>query len=250
MAPRSSRPLARALLSPLGAAALVVGAAGGWLAAGAPGAVLGALLLLGLRVGLGLSGARTPRPGRIDPFAVGEPWRHYVQDALQAQRRFHQAVQRAQRGPLLDRLREIEARVDTGVQEVWEVATRGHALLKARNTVKPDVIRREMAALEARSLLSTEPSTLEHTREALQAQLDAAERLERVILDADSRLQLITARLDEAATRTVELAVGTGDDVVLAGLGDQIDGMVLEMEALRQAIEETGGGGSAVAGPG
>ena len=43
--------------------------------------------------------------------------------------------------------------------------------------------------------------------ESLRAQLATVERLERVIADADSRLRLLNARLDEAAARTIELVV-------------------------------------------
>ena len=78
--------------------------------------------------------------------------------------------------------------------------------------------------------------------ESLRAQLATAERLERVIGDADSRLRLLNARLDEAAARTIELSVQAEDVDALGGLGDDVDAMVDEMEALRQAIEETGGG--------
>lgn len=81
-------------------------------------------------------------------------------------------------------------------------------------------------------------------REALQAQLATVERLERVIRDADDRLRLLNARLDEAAARTIELAVQASDVSDLGGLGEDVDQMVDEMEALRQAIEETGGGSS------
>ena len=85
--------------------------------------------------------------------------------------------------------------------------------------------------------------------ESLRAQLATVERLERVIGDADSRLRLLNARLDEAAARTIELSVQAEDVAELGGLGDDVDQMVDEMEALRQAIEETGGG-TAVAGTG
>ena len=71
-----------------------------------------------------------------------------------------------------------------------------------------------------------------------------------MIGDADSRLRLLNARLDEAVARTIELSVAGRSDVAeLGGLGDDVDEMVDEMEALRQAIEETGGG-TAVAGTG
>ena len=70
-----------------------------------------------------------------------------------------------------------------------------------------------------------------------------------MIGDTDSRLRLLNARLDEAAARTIELSVQASDVAELGGLGDDVDQMVDEMEALRQAIEETGGG-TAVAGTG
>ncbi|MDP1806573.1 MAG: hypothetical protein Q8K72_15460, partial [Acidimicrobiales bacterium] len=167
-----------------------------------------------------------------------------------AQARFREAVDSARDGPMRDRLREIQSRVDTGVLEVWRIARRGHDLVDARRRVDPDAIRREIGATEANA---SQPwaagSTLARTMESLKAQLATAERLERVIGDADSRLRLLNARLDEAAARTIELSVQAHDVADLGGLGDDVDQMVDEMEALRQAVEETGGG-AAVAGSG
>ena len=75
------------------------------------------------------------------------------------------------------------------------------------------------------------------------------QRLDRVIDDAEGRLRLLNARLDEATARTIELSVQASDVEELGGLGQDVDAMVEEMEALRQAVEETGGG-TAVAGTG
>jgi len=240
-------PVARATTSPLAIIAVGAGVSLGIVSgAGIIGAaVLGALAWAG-RVAAAIP--RAPADARIDPFTLAEPWRRYVTDALQARKRFHEAVQSAQAGPMRDRLREIEGRVDTGLDEVWRIARRGHALVDARRRVDPDAIRREIAATEASA---EQPwaagSTMERTMESLQAQLATVERLERVIGDADSRLRLLNARLDEAAARTIELSVQAEDVAELGGLGDDVNQMVDEMEALRQAIEETGGG-TAVAG--
>jgi hypothetical protein len=241
-------PVARATTSPLGILALGAGASVGiLLGAEVVGAAILGVLAWAARVAVAIP--RAPADSRIDPFTVSEPWRRYVTDALQAKARFHEAVQSAHAGPMRDRLREIEGRVDTGVDEVWRIARRGDALVDARRRVDPDEIRREIAATEASA---TQPwasgSTMERTMESLQAQLATVERLERVIGDADSRLRLLNARLDEAAARTIELSVQAEDVAELGGLGDDVDQMVDEMEALRQAIEETGGG-TAVAGP-
>jgi hypothetical protein len=202
------------------------------------------------RVGLAIP--RTPQDARIDPFTLSEPWRHYVQDALQAHARFTEAVHGARSGPTKDRLREIGERVSTGVEEVWRIARRGHDLVDARRRLDPEAIRRDIAATQASAgQPGATDVTLERTMEALRAQLATLERLERVIGDADSRLRLLNARLDEAAARTIELSVQAHDVADLGGLGDDVDQMVEEMEALRQAIEETSGGtGTAVAGAG
>ncbi|MGK2947709.1 MAG: hypothetical protein ACSLFP_03985 [Acidimicrobiales bacterium] len=242
-------PVARAITSPSGILALGAGAAIGILASGGPiGAVVLALLGWAGRVAVAIP--RASAEARIDPFTLSEPWRHFVKDALQAQNRFHDSVRRARPGPLRDRLGQIEERVDTGVREVWRIARRGHDLVDARRRVDPESIRREIAATEANA---SQPwaagSALERTMESLQAQLATAERIERVIGEADSRLRLLNARLDEAAARTIELSVQASDVTDLSGLGDDVDQMVDEMEALRQAIEETGGG-SPMAAPG
>jgi hypothetical protein len=243
-------PVARATTSPLGILALGAGASLGILTgAGVVGAaVLGVLAWAG-RVALAIP--RAPEGARIDPFTLSEPWRRFVTDALQARARFHEAVESAREGPMRDRLREIQGRVDDGVDEVWRIARRGHDLVDARRRLDPEAIRREIAATEANA---GQPwatgSTLERTMESLRAQLATVDRLERVIGDADSRLRLLNARLDEAAARTIELSVQADDVTELGGLGDDVDEMVHEMEALRQAIEETGGGGTAVAGTG
>ena len=235
-------PVARAFTSPAGILALGAGAGLGILTGGGLiAAVVGAAVAYAARIGLAIPRGATEE--RIDPFTVGEPWRHYVQDALSAQRRFRDAVHRARRGPLHERLQEIEARVDTGVREVWRIARRGHDLVDARKRVDPEAIRREIAATEANAGQGwATGEAMERTMEALRAQLATVERLERVIADADSRLRLLNARLDEAAARTIELSVQAHDASDLGGLGRDVDDMVDEMEALRQAIEETGGG--------
>lgn len=240
-------PVAHAVTSPLGILAFGAGASIGILVGGgvAGAAILGGLGWAG-RVAAAIP--RTPADSRIDPFTLNEPWRHYVTDALQARTRFAESVASAREGPTQDRLREIQSRVDTGVEEVWRIARRGHDLVDARRRVDPDSIRRDIASTEASARQpGASDSTTQRTLESLHAQLATVDRLDRVIGDADSRLRLLNARLDEAAARTIELSVRAHDVSELGGLGADVDEMVDEMEALRLAIEETGGG-TAVAG--
>lgn len=239
-----SPPVARAITSPSGILALGAGAGLGILGGGGilAAAILGLVAYAG-RVGLAIP--RAPEDQRIDPFTLSEPWRYYVRDALEAHVRFREAVRGARAGPTQERLREIDDRVDTGVREVWRIARRGHDLTDARRRLDPQAISAAMAAAQAAADHAGEQGgTYERTVESLRAQQATVERLEQVIRDADGRLRLLNARLDEAAARTIELAVQAHDVADLSGLGDDVDEMVDEMEALRQAIEETSGGGA------
>jgi hypothetical protein len=65
------------------------------------------------------------------------------------------------------------------------------------------------------------------------------ERIAHVAAEARDRLQLLDARLDESVARAVELALSAESTGDLGGLGSDIDAVVGDMEALRQALEET-----------
>jgi hypothetical protein len=236
-------PVARALTSASGILALGAGAGLGILAGGA---VVGAAVVgaVGYALRVALAIPKAPEDARIDPFTLSEPWRHYVRDAMQAHNRLQQAVRDARPGPTRDRLGEIGDRVGTGVREVWRIARRGHDLVDAWRRLDPAGIRHELEQAERHA---GDGPAAEGMRDALRSQMATVERLERVIADADSRLRLLNARLDEAAARTIELSVQAERVSDLGVLGDDIDLMVGDMEALRQALDETGGG-PAVAG--
>jgi hypothetical protein len=167
----------------------------------------------------------------IDPFALQDPWRSCVRGAQQARRKFDEAVRGARRGPLRERLTEIGGRLDDAVDECWRVARQGQALVDARSKLDTTDAQRELASLDPSS-----PSQSK-TAEALQAQIASARRLETTINDVRDRLRLLDARMDEAVARAVELSVG-GGDADLQGLGSDVDGLVGDMEALRQGLEE------------
>src|SRR3712207_5575708 len=85
-----------------------------------------------------------PRGGGLDPFAISEPWRHFVRDAQRSQGRFLEVVDRTPGGPLRERLDEIARRLDRGVAEVWTPAQRGHELGRARNRIDTVSVRRRL----------------------------------------------------------------------------------------------------------
>ncbi len=248
--------VARALTSPSGILLAGAGTSLGILA-GLPivGAAAVGAAAYAARVALSLP----RREGeRIDLRALGDPWRHFVAEALDARRRYDRALRTATAGPLRDRLGEIGDRLDDGVRECWRIALRGQALQRALAELEPsDAIRRELEQVRRdrnRDENSSRPwpwtgqehspsrrSHLHATEEALRAQLASRERIAAVSDETRERLRLLNARLDEAVARAVELALRAGDARDLGGLGSDVDALVGEMEALRQALDETSG---------
>jgi hypothetical protein len=216
--------------------------------AGAAAAVLGGLPLLAIagvgalvylaRVAMLLP--RRQKGERIDPMSISDPWRGFVREALDAQRRYRKAVSAATEGPMRDRLIEIGERIDEGVGECWRVARRGDALVDAIGNLDPMSARRDLEAAK-KEAKATRGEAQEETVKALEAQVASADRLTDVARDAQDKLRLLDARLDEAVARAVELSI-TADDVgELGGLGGDVEGVVSEMETLRQSLEEAGG---------
>jgi hypothetical protein len=232
--------VARAVTSPSAILATGAFAAAGVLAFGPIGLLAG---LVGYAGRVALAIPRNDKGPNIDAFAVKEPWRTFVSDAVKARRRYDDAIDDMPAGPLKERLVEIGGRLDTGLVEVWNIAKRGQVIADARRHLNPDEARWEMAQLAPPGTTIPPGSTAEQTMASLQAQVAAAERMDKVISDTVDRLRLLDARFDETVTRAVELSVdapsgGTGGTGV-GGLGQDVDGMVTEMEALRQALDET-----------
>jgi len=237
-----TRRVARAATSPSGLLAAGAGvAAGALVGLPLPGAVGVGVVAWAVRVAVAAAARR--RPGVVvDPFALPEPWRGFVREALQARARFVHVVEGAAPGPLQERLRALARRVDDGVQACWRVARRGAELDDALAHLDEGALRAELARVEAQQPAPGSP--LEGTAAALRAQLASAERLRRRAADAAATLRLLDARLGDAVARVVELtARGAGEPAALGGLGDDVDGVVGELEALRAALDEAGPGG-------
>ncbi len=212
---------------------------------GAAAAVLGGLPALAV-IGLGalFYGARVAtllprkqRGARIDPMSIADPWRHFVREALDAQRRYRRAVSASNEGPMRDRLIEIGERVDAGVDECWRIARRGDALQDAIANLDVPNARAELEAAKRASRDDANDATVQ----SLQAQVDSADRIIEVAQDAQDKLRLLDARLDEAVARAVELSIQADDVAELGGLGSQVDDVVSDMETLRVSLEEASG---------
>jgi hypothetical protein len=177
---------------------------------------------------------------RIDTMTIADPWRAYVNEALDAQRRYRKAVSAASPGPMRDRLVEIGERIDDGVDECWRIARRADALVDALNNLDGPSARRDLDAAK-REARESRGGAQEETVKALQAQVDSVDRLTAIARDAQDKLKLLDARLDEAVARAVELSITAADVGELGGLGGDVEDVVSEMETLRVSLEEAGG---------
>ena len=231
-------PVARAMMSPLGIVLAGAGLAVG-VATGLP-VVLAAGVGVAAWAGRVLAAVPKGKPAAgIDPYSLSDPWRSYVLGAQGAQGRFQRTVGAIQAGPLRERLGDVVDRFDDAVGECWRIARRGHDIDGVLRNLDLAGNARELA--QARSLPPT--PTNQATIASLEAQLASSQRMQNVSQDAQSRLRLLDARMDELVARVAELSVSAGDD--LGGLDSDVDSLVTEMEALRQALDETNRPGAA-----
>ncbi len=228
--------VARALTSPGGILLAGAGVSAGILV-GLPVVAAAGVGALAYAARVAVAVPRNTRQPRIEPGRLRAPWQGFVRDALQAQRQFSTARGRVRSGPLRERLDTIDERLRAGVQECWQVAQAGDQLADARSQIDVPDIGRQRQAIDP-GAAAVAGSAAAGTIEALDAQLAAAGRMDRIITDTGDRMRLLNARLDEAGTRAIELSV-RGDGVEeLRGLGDTVDTVVDDLESLRQGLDE------------
>jgi len=234
-----SRRTAAAVTAP---SAIVAAGAGASVAIllGAPLIVIGAAGAVAYAAMVALRLPRRPRPlDGVDPASLPDPWRHYVDEAVGARRRFGDVVRAARAGAVRDRLTEIGARIDAAVRECWRIARHGAALDAGLRSLDLGEVHDRLERMRGtRPESPGAAESWERTAEALEAQLASGERLRNVALDARRRLEVLDARLDEAVARAVELSLSAGDVSELSGLGADVDQLVGDMEALRQGLDE------------
>jgi len=168
---------------------------------------------------------------QIDPFAVGEPWRHHVQGAVKAKRRFDEA-QRSASGPQRQRLAEIGERIRAGVDECWRIAKRGDEIDGAVARMKLPSAKSDFELLSSRP----EDDATRATLASLEAQIQSGERLKARSAEIAQQLRLMEVRLSELAARASEVAVGASDQETYR---DDVDDLVAQLEGMRLALEET-----------
>ena len=231
------RAMADAITSPSAVLLAGVGASAAILA-GVPLIAAAAVGAAAWAVRVAVALPKKQREEAIDLRALRDPWRGLVRSAQGAHERFERAVQTTQPGPVRDRLATVARRVAVGVRECWAIAKRGNALDEALGELDVAGIQVELDGVRA-ELARGERPDLRETGAALQAQLDSAARLRSVAQGALDRLRRLEAQLDEAVARAIELALNASDSRAVNPLGNDVDTVVGELEALRLGLEET-----------
>ncbi len=178
------------------------------------------------------AGAAGRATAPVDPFGVGEPWRHHVAAALTAQKRYRAHVATIAAGPLQARMADIGRQVDRAVQECWEVARRGHQLDGTIRSL-------DGASLRARSERAAEGPEAD----SLRTQIESLDRIRATRDRTEQQLRTLQARMGELVARSAELTsdlAGAGIDDA-SELGSAVDEVVTELEALRLAMREVNG---------
>lgn len=161
---------------------------------------------------------------RVDPFAVGEPWRQHMAAAQSAQRRFTKIVLTFDDGPLRASMAKIGREVDLAVAECWEIAKRGDQL---------DATIRDLGATALQTRFDR--ATDDGQRASLQSQLDSVGRIRSAREQTDARLRSLHTRLGELVSQAAEVQTGVDHT---SELGDAVDDVVAQLQALSAAVDE------------
>jgi FtsZ-binding cell division protein ZapB len=165
---------------------------------------------------------------RIDPFAVQEPWRQFVQGAQRSAGKLHQTVEALSAGPVQDRLASIVAKLDHGLDETWQIARRGHDIDQVVHRLDPTALRSTLETLQQQGATEAIAS--------VEGQLESVDRLKAQSSKTVNTLRLAQTRLDELVARAAEVSVGAGDTDAYE---HDVEDLVVELEGLRQAVQET-----------
>jgi hypothetical protein len=205
-------------------------------------AIAGLVLPVAIAIGAGVYAGsvlaampRPAKPSQIDPFVLGEPWRQLVQGSQSAARRLQTTIAGVADGPLKARLQSIAGEIDGAIRQGWEIARRGDEIDDAVRALDPTSLRSKLATLEARQAGDASADT-EAAIASVRGQIDTAERLKQQSRQTADQLRLTQTQIDELVARASEVKLGASDTDRYA---HDVDEVVLQLEALRQAIEET-----------
>jgi hypothetical protein len=201
-------------------------------------------LPIGVAIGVGVAlyaasvGAAMPRglaQANIDPFVLSEPWRQLMQQAQTSGRKLRSTVASTGDGPLKATMHAVSAQLERGLGEAWEVAKRGDEIDDAVRRLDPTALRSKLATLQSQATAEPSPEH-ELAVASVERQIATAERLKQQSAETAASLRLTQTQLDELVARASEVQIGTVDT---AAYRRDVDDLVVKLEALHQAVEET-----------
>jgi hypothetical protein len=201
-------------------------------------------LPIGVAIGVGIAlyagsvAVAMPRAApqvNIDPFALGDPWRQIMQQAKGSGPKLRSTMAAAERGPLKTTMQGIVDQLERGLGEAWAIARRGDEIDDAVRRLDPTALRSKLATLQAQAAAAPSP---EHDAAvaSVERQIASAERLKAQSAEMAASLRLTQTQLDELVARASEVQVGAVDT---AAYQRDVDDLVVKLEALHQAVEET-----------
>lgn len=214
------------------------------LGAGAGAVMSFAGLPIGVAVGIGIAiyagsvAVAMPKgvpQANIDPFVLSEPWRQIMQQAQGAGRKLRSTVATVDSGPLRTTLQGIADQLERGLGEAWAVAQRGDEIDDAVRRLDPTALRSKLATLRAQA---TAAPSAEHDAAiaSVERQIETTDRLKAQSAETAASLQLTQTQLDELVARASEVQIGAVDTDAYQR---DVDDLVIKLEALHQAVEET-----------
>jgi hypothetical protein len=162
----------------------------------------------------------------VDLTPLQPRWRRPVEEAVAARTRFRALAQQADGGPIADRLETLAESIDAGVLASYRTASRAQAADAALAELGPDRVNDALKNARRRGN--------DAEIELLMAQHASVNRLLNSVDDAEDQLRMLDLRLDAAVARAAELVLRPTD---VAGAGVELDALVSELDALRQAMD-------------
>lgn len=205
-------------------------------------AVLGLPIGLAVALGAGIyvgtvlaAMPKAPERPAIDPFVLSEPWRKLMQDAQGSGRKLRRTVDGMDEGALKDSLQSIARQLDHGLDEAWKIAKRGDEIDDIVRNLEPTRLRSRLATLQTQATAAPGPETTAAIA-SVENQLATADRLGERSAETATTLRHTQIQLDELVARASEVRAGAADT---ASYAHDVDDLVVRLEALHQAVEET-----------
>jgi hypothetical protein len=178
---------------------------------------------------------RRSKQPMIDAFTLSEPWRRLMQSAQTSQRRLHETIGAVPGGPLRHQLDAISRQLEHGLAEAYRIAKAGDDIDDVVRRLDPPGLRSKLETAERRAAADPSPDNTAAVA-SIREQVETAERLKQQSEQTAATLRLNQAQLDGLVARAAEVRIGSADTVAYR---DEVSELVLKLEALRQAVEET-----------